>query len=103
LQLSAVSVSLSVIMTFAYGFLLGMGSALETLCGHAFGAGHVHMLGVYLQRSAIILFVSCVVLLPIYFFSAPILKAIGQEDDLYDLAGKFTIVGIPNLFFFCQI
>ncbi|KAG6754537.1 hypothetical protein POTOM_042581 [Populus tomentosa] len=98
LQLSAVSVSLSVIMTFAFGFLLGMGSALETLCGQAFGAGQVHMLGVYLQRSTIILFVSCVVLLPIYIFSAPILKAIGQEDDLSDLAGKFTIVGIPNLF-----
>jgi len=98
LQLSAVSISLSVIMTFAFGFLLGMGSALETLCGQAFGAGQVHMLGVYLQRSAIILFVSCVVLLPIYIFSAPILKVIGQEDDLSDLAGKFTILGIPNFF-----
>ncbi|CAN1264605.1 Protein DETOXIFICATION 34 [Linum perenne] len=32
-----------------------MGSALETLCGQAFGAGQVHMLGIYLQRSWIIL------------------------------------------------
>ncbi|CAN1264601.1 Protein DETOXIFICATION 34 [Linum perenne] len=32
-----------------------MGSALETLCGQAFGAGQVHMLGIYMQRSWIIL------------------------------------------------
>ncbi|GJW63103.1 multi antimicrobial extrusion protein [Tanacetum coccineum] len=37
---------------------LGMGSALETLCGQAFGAGQVDMLGVYMQRSWVILFVT---------------------------------------------
>ncbi|KAJ6672103.1 PROTEIN DETOXIFICATION [Salix viminalis] len=100
LQLSAVSVSLSVIVTFAFGFLLGMGSALETLCGQAFGAGQVHMLGVYLQRSVIILFVSCIILSPIYIFAAPILKVVGQEDDLCNLAGKFSILVLPNLFSF---
>ncbi|KAJ6386415.1 hypothetical protein OIU78_016352 [Salix suchowensis] len=98
LQLSAVSVSLSVIVTFAFGFLLGMGSALETLCGQAFGAGQVHMLGVYLQRSVIILFVSCIILSPIYIFAAPILKFVGQEDVLSNLAGKFSILVLPNLF-----
>ncbi|KAJ6676734.1 MULTIDRUG RESISTANCE PROTEIN [Salix viminalis] len=77
LQLSAVSVSLSVIITFCLGFLLGMGSALETLCGQAFGAGQVHMLGIYLQRSCFILLVTCVILLPIYIFAAPLLKVLG--------------------------
>ncbi|CAK7337338.1 unnamed protein product [Dovyalis caffra] len=98
LQLSAVSVSLSVIITFAFGFLLGMGSALETLCGQAFGAGQVHMLGIYLQRSSIISFITCVLLLPIYIFAAPLLKVIGQDADLSDLAGKFTRLTIPSLF-----
>ncbi|CAI0470296.1 unnamed protein product [Linum tenue] len=32
-----------------------MGSALETLCGQAFGAGQVELLGVYMQRSWLIL------------------------------------------------
>ncbi|XP_019087346.1 PREDICTED: protein DETOXIFICATION 35-like [Camelina sativa] len=59
IELSAVSISLSVIGSFSFGFLLGMGSALETLCGQAYGAGQVNMLGVYMQRSWIILFVSC--------------------------------------------
>ncbi|KAJ6776818.1 PROTEIN DETOXIFICATION [Salix koriyanagi] len=98
LQLSAVSVSLSVIITFCFGFLLGMGSALETLCGQAFGAGQVHMLGIYLQRSCFILLVTCVILLPIYIFAAPLLKALGQDAELAALAGKFTLLAIPNLF-----
>ncbi|KAJ6301440.1 hypothetical protein OIU77_015691 [Salix suchowensis] len=97
-QLSAVSVSLSVIITFCFGFLLGMGSALETLCGQAFGAGQVHMLGIYLQRSCFILLVTCVILLPIYIFAAPLLKVLGQDAELAALAGKFTLLAIPNLF-----
>ena len=75
-----------------------MGSALETLCGQAFGAGKVEMLGIYLQRSWIILFASSLVLSPLYVFSAPILKLLGQADDVADLAGAFTVMTIPQLF-----
>ncbi|XP_015888646.2 protein DETOXIFICATION 35 [Ziziphus jujuba] len=98
LQLSAVSISLSVIGAFSFGFMLGMGSALETLCGQAFGAGQVHMLGVYMQRSWIILWVSCMCLLPIYLLATPILKILGQADEIADAAGKFTLMMIPQLF-----
>jgi Na+-driven multidrug efflux pump len=41
---------------------LGMASALETLCGQSYGAKQYHMLGIYLQRSWIILF-ACAVML----------------------------------------
>lgn len=75
-----------------------MGSALETLCGQAYGAGEVRLLGVYLQRSWIILSVTSVILLPIYIFATPILKLLGQEDSIADLAGQFTIEIIPQLF-----
>ncbi|XP_021751985.1 protein DETOXIFICATION 35-like [Chenopodium quinoa] len=75
-----------------------MGSALETLCGQAFGAGQVHMLGVYMQRSWIILLLSCLVLMPIYIFAAPLLKLLGQDHDVANLAGKFAILTIPSLF-----
>ena len=75
-----------------------MGSALETLCGQAYGAGKVQLLGVYMQRSWIILSVTCVILLPIYIFASPTLKLFGQEDNIAELAGKFTIETIPQLF-----
>ena len=75
-----------------------MGSALETLCGQAFGAGQVNLLGVYMQRSWIILFVACLFLLPLYVFATPVLKLLGQRKDIAELAGKFTIQVIPQMF-----
>ncbi|GLJ41651.1 hypothetical protein SUGI_0862020 [Cryptomeria japonica] len=64
-----------------------MGSALETLCGQAFGAGNIQMLGIYLQRSWLIVLCTAVLLSFIYIFATPILKLLGQEDDVADLAG----------------
>ncbi|KAM7491586.1 hypothetical protein LguiA_034507 [Lonicera macranthoides] len=98
IELSAVSIANSVIGTFSFGFLLGMGSALETLCGQAFGAGQVHLLGVYMQRSWIILWVTCILILPVYIFATPVLKLLGQEDDIANLAGSFAIKITPQLF-----
>ncbi|KAK9094762.1 hypothetical protein Scep_026231 [Stephania cephalantha] len=97
-ELSAVSISLSVISNFSFGFLLGMGSALETLCGQAFGAGQVYMLGIYMQRSWIILIATCIIICPIYIFSTPVLKLLGQEKEIAELAGRFTIQIIPQMF-----
>lgn len=77
---------------------LGMASALETLCGQAFGAGQVEMLGVYMQRSILILFGACFCILPLYIYSTPILLLLGQEREIAELAGLFTIQSIPQMF-----
>uniref|UniRef100_A0A0D6QTQ5 Protein DETOXIFICATION n=1 Tax=Araucaria cunninghamii TaxID=56994 RepID=A0A0D6QTQ5_ARACU len=99
-QLAAVAIANSVLAGLGFGIMLGMGSALETLCGQAFGAGHIHMLGVYMQRSWIILLCTAVVLSPIYFFATPILKLLGQADDVADVAGVFTVWMLPQLIAF---
>ncbi|KVH97264.1 Multi antimicrobial extrusion protein [Cynara cardunculus var. scolymus] len=77
---------------------LGMGSALETLCGQAFGAGQIEMLGVYMQRSWIILTLASFCILPLYIWATPLLKLLGQRDDIADLAGKFSIQILPQMF-----
>ncbi|KAJ6877445.1 protein DETOXIFICATION 21-like isoform X1 [Populus alba x Populus x berolinensis] len=80
--------------------MLGMASALETLCGQAFGAKQYHMLGVYLQRSWIVLILSAVLLLPLFFFTSSILKALGQEDYIAEVAGNISLWLIPVMFSF---
>ncbi|KAI3458117.1 hypothetical protein Pfo_014780 [Paulownia fortunei] len=97
IELSAFSIALSVVCTFSFGFMLGMGSALETLCGQAFGAGQVHMLGIYMQRSIIILLATCVLVSPLYIFATPILKLLGQQDDIANPAGIYTLMVLPQL------
>uniref|UniRef100_A0A0D6R5V7 Protein DETOXIFICATION n=1 Tax=Araucaria cunninghamii TaxID=56994 RepID=A0A0D6R5V7_ARACU len=98
LELAAVSIENSVIAGLAFGTMLGMGSALETLCGQAFGARQIHMLGVYMQRSWIILNVTALFLSLIYIFAPPILKLFGQSDEIAELAGKFSVWMLPQLF-----
>lgn len=74
---------------------LGMASALETLCGQAYGAKKYHMLGIYLQRSWIVLFMCCVLLLPLFLFTSPLLKLLGQPDDIAELSGVVSVWMIP--------
>ncbi|XP_020174024.1 protein DETOXIFICATION 35 [Aegilops tauschii subsp. strangulata] len=96
LPLAAASIGLSVFATFSLGFFLGMGSALETLCGQAFGAGQVSMLGVYLQRSWIILAVAALLMVPFYVFAEPILLAIGQDPAVAREAARFALYILPG-------
>uniref|UniRef100_A0ACD5W841 Uncharacterized protein n=2 Tax=Avena sativa TaxID=4498 RepID=A0ACD5W841_AVESA len=97
-ELAAVAVVENVIEGFAYGILLGMGSALETLCGQAVGAGQVDMLGVYIQRSWIICGATALILTPTYIFTTPILRALHQPAAISAVAGEYTRWVLPQLF-----
>ncbi|KAL0874631.1 hypothetical protein Bca101_024336 [Brassica carinata] len=100
LELAAVSIVNNVIVGFNLGLLLGMASALETLCGQAFGAKKYDMLGVYMQRSWIVLFLFATLLLPMYLFASPILKFFGQPEDIAELSGVIAVWAIPTHFAF---
>ncbi|URE24392.1 protein TRANSPARENT TESTA [Musa troglodytarum] len=95
-----VSIANTVVVGFSFGLMLGMASALETLCGQAFGARKYHMLGVYMQRSWIVLFMCAVLLLPMYFFATPFLALIGQPPALAAQAGEVSVWFIPRHFSF---
>ncbi|KAM1052898.1 hypothetical protein ACFX13_000476 [Malus domestica] len=100
LELAAISIANNVIVGFDFGLLLGMASALETLCGQAYGAKKYYMLGVYMQRSWIVLFLCCILLLPIYLFASPFLKLLGQPAEVAELSGVVSMVMIPLHFSF---
>ncbi|CAN0899202.1 Protein DETOXIFICATION 33 [Linum grandiflorum] len=99
-ELAAVSIVQNVLEGFVFGFMLGMGSALETLCGQAVGAGQLDMLGVYMQRSWIISMVTAFCLAPFYALASPILKLLHQDKHISELAGKFAIWVMPQLFLY---
>ncbi|XP_057973466.1 protein DETOXIFICATION 27-like [Malania oleifera] len=100
LELASISIANTVIVGFNFGLLLGMASALETLCGQAFGARRYHMLGEYLQRSWIVLFLCCFLLLPVYVYATPILKLMGQAEDVAEQSGLVALWLIPLHFSF---
>lgn len=98
LELAAASLGNNGIQVFAYGLMLGMGSAVETLCGQAYGAKKYEMLGVYLQRSTVLLTLSGLLLTLIYIFSNPILIFLGESTRIASAAALFVYGLIPQIF-----
>ncbi|OIW06461.1 hypothetical protein TanjilG_05232 [Lupinus angustifolius] len=108
MELAAYAVVMTLLVRFALGLLLGMSSALGTLCGQAYGAKQYNMLGLHLQRSWIVLLVASTILLPIFIFTTPILKALGQEESIVKEAGHISLWSIGVVYgysisFTCQI
>lgn len=98
LQLAAAYLGNSGIQVFAYGVMLGMGSAVETLCGQAYGAEKYEMLGIYMQRSTILLMATGIPLMMVYIFSKTILLLLGQKKEVASAAALFVYGLIPQIF-----
>lgn len=77
-----------------------MASALETLCGQAYGAKQYHMLGIYLQRSWLVLLAFAVLLAPVYVFSGQLLAALGQPAELSRETGLLSMYYLASHFMY---
>ncbi|BBN70164.1 MATE efflux family protein, partial [Prunus dulcis] len=92
LELAAISIANNVI--------LGMASALETLCGQAYGAKKYYMLGVLHAK-----IMDCFVLVLYSAFAnlsvaSPFLKLLGQPTEVAELSGIVAMTMIPLHFSF---
>ncbi|KAI4323536.1 hypothetical protein L6164_023133 [Bauhinia variegata] len=109
LDLAAASLGNNGIQIFAYGlmvlslsfylffFFMCMGSALETLCGQAFGAQKFEMLGTYLQRSTILLTSTGIFMTILYILCKPILLLLGESPRIASAAALFVYGLIPQI------
>ncbi|KAK7269830.1 hypothetical protein RIF29_22588 [Crotalaria pallida] len=98
LPLSGVSLGNSFASVTGYSVLLGMGSALETLCGQAYGAKQYHMLGIHTQRAMLVLLGLSIPLSLVWFYTSNLLIAMGQDSEISTEAGIFNRWMIPGLF-----
>lgn len=77
-----------------------MASAVETVCGQAYGANRYAVMGVICQR-AILLHLGAAFLLSFpYWFSGPLLKAIGQSETISEQGELFARGLILQLYAF---
>ncbi|OWM73255.1 hypothetical protein CDL15_Pgr001369 [Punica granatum] len=85
---------------YSSGKQLGMASAVQTVCGQAYGARKLSAMGIICQR-AIVLHVGAAFLLTfLYWFSGPALKAIGQSESIAEQGEIFARGLIPQLYAF---
>ncbi|XP_035833821.1 protein DETOXIFICATION 16 isoform X2 [Helianthus annuus] len=98
LSLSVASMATSFASVTGFSFMLGMGSALETLCGQAYGAEQYHMLGIHTQRAMLVLMLMAIPTSIIWTFTGTIFTWFGQDLEISTLAGSYTRWLIPSIF-----
>ena len=94
-------------MCTAWLIALGGTTALDTLCSSAFtGSSDPHELGVFLQRAFITLGGLYVPVLVLWFFSEPLFKALGQDDQISHDSAMFLWClapgGLGYIYFECM-
>nr|XP_011468601.1 PREDICTED: protein TRANSPARENT TESTA 12-like [Fragaria vesca subsp. vesca] len=77
-----------------------MASAVQTVCGQAYGAKHLGAMGIICQRAIILHLGAAILLTPVYWWSGPILVAIGQSVDIAEQGQIFARGLIPQLYAF---
>lgn len=75
-----------------------MASVTETLCGEAYGAKQYEMMGVHLQKSWIVNTGVATAMVPFYVFATPLLRLLGQEEEIAVAAGKISLWFIPIMY-----
>ncbi|GAB4840352.1 Protein DETOXIFICATION 12 [Ancistrocladus abbreviatus] len=96
LSSSAIAISLSGVTGFS--LLIGMSSALETLCGQAYGAQQYQKLGTKTYTAIFSLVLVCIPLSVLWMYMGKILTFIGQDPLISHEAGRFTTYLAPSLF-----
>ncbi|KAF3639335.1 putative plant intracellular Ras-group-related LRR protein 1-like [Capsicum annuum] len=98
LSLSSATLATSFAGVTGFSFMLGMGSALETLCGQAYGAKQYHMLGVHMQRGMLVLAAIGMPISIIWAFAGHIFAFCGQDTEISVHAGLYARWLIPSIF-----
>ncbi|XP_047180811.1 protein DETOXIFICATION 41-like isoform X2 [Vigna umbellata] len=100
LELAGASLASVGIQGLAYGIMLGMASAVQTVCGQAYGAKKLGAMSIILQRAVILHIGAAVILSFLYWFSGDFLKAIGQSESIAERGQVFSRGLIPQLYAF---
>ncbi|KAF3437232.1 hypothetical protein FNV43_RR19985 [Rhamnella rubrinervis] len=103
LALSGASMATSFASVTGFSFLVGMGSALDTLCGQSYGAKQYHMLGIHMQRAMFVLLLVSIPLAVIWAYTGPILILLRQDPEISEAAGLYARSMIPILFAYALV
>ncbi|XVF60771.1 hypothetical protein PTKIN_Ptkin08bG0075100 [Pterospermum kingtungense] len=100
LELAGASIASVGIQGLAYGIMLGMASAVQTVCGQAYGAKKYAAMGIICQRAIVLHLGAAFVLTFLYWYSGEILQAIGQSKSIAEEGQVFARGLIPQLYAF---
>lgn len=100
LDLAGASIAVVGAQGLAYGIMLGMASAVQTVCGQAYGAKQYGTMGIICQRAIILHLGMAILLTFLYVYFGELLKIIGQAEDIAEKGQIFARGMIPQLYAF---
>ncbi|KAK4608566.1 hypothetical protein RGQ29_002106 [Quercus rubra] len=103
LALSSAAIAISLSAVTGFSLPLGMASALETLCGQAYGAQQYQKIGIQTYTAIFSLNLVCLPLCLLWMNMGKLLSLIGQDPLISHEAGKFTMWLVPALFAYATL
>ncbi|KAA8542245.1 hypothetical protein F0562_023619 [Nyssa sinensis] len=98
LSLSSASMATSFAGVTGFSFMVGLGSALETFCGQAYGAQQYHLLGIHMQRAMLVLMLVGIPIAFLWANTGYIFTICGQDKGISMQAGAYACWLIPSIF-----
>ncbi|KAI7734701.1 hypothetical protein M8C21_032120 [Ambrosia artemisiifolia] len=98
LSLSSTSIAISISIVTGFSLLSGMSSALETLCGQAYGAKQYKKVGTLTYTAIFSLLIVCIPLASLWTYTGSLLILMGQNSLISHEAGTYITYLIPALF-----
>ncbi|XP_031110181.1 protein DETOXIFICATION 49 [Ipomoea triloba] len=98
LALAGGSLALGFANITGYSILSGLAMGMEPICAQSFGAKRYNLLGLTLQRSILLLFLTSLPIALVWANIKPILLFCGQDQAIATQAQSYLLYSIPDLF-----
>lgn len=98
LELAGGSLSIGFANITGYSVISGLAMGMEPICGQAYGAKQMKLLGITLQRTVLLLLSTSIPISFMWFNMKTILLWCGQDEEISSAAHTFIIYAIPDLF-----
>ena len=96
-ELAASALAISYMNVMCQTVNYGLATGQETVVSQANGARRYREVGACLQRGLIVLVVTQLIMSCVSFFGAEILVALGQDEHLAKMAGRYIQLSIPTM------
>ncbi|KAL4471555.1 hypothetical protein ABPG74_008448 [Tetrahymena malaccensis] len=97
--IAAVGLSDMVIYFSGGLFVMGLNEGFTSLAGRAFGAGHLKLIGIYLNKALFLILCFYLVPLVVAFYSDKILILLWQKEEVAMIAREYLLCLLPLILF----
>ncbi|KAF5739816.1 MATE efflux family protein 5 [Tripterygium wilfordii] len=99
LELAGGSLAIGFANITGYSVISGLAMGMEPICGQAYGAKQMKLLGLTLQRTVLLLLSTSIPISFMWLNMNRILLWCGQDQEISNIAHTFILFSIPDLFF----